>query len=183
MSERIERTPSSYTKVEPLFNRLKKNAYEHGYRGFFGVLTYSMKFFINFYLNTLANLMPYSGPRVLLHRLRGVHIGNNVLIGNNVIIDNTNPHLVSIGDGVSLAGNNLILAHSRPLEFHGRWFKSYTAPVIIENNVWITVGVIILAGVRVGEGSVITANSLVSKDIPPLSIAGGTPALVMKKLE
>ena len=90
--------------------------------------------------------------------------------------------MVSIGDNVSLAGNVLILAHSKPLLVHKKYFKSYTAPVIIENNVWITVGVIILAGVRIGEGSVVAAGSVVTRDIPPNSLAAGIPAKVIRKL-
>ena len=84
---------------------------------------YSVGALATFYLNLLAILMPYSGPRVIIHRLRGVKIGKNVLIGFNVTLDNTYPHLITLKDGVSLAGNNLILVHSRPTEYHQRDFE------------------------------------------------------------
>ena len=179
----ISKKEVPYTDVKSLKDRLKKNAEERNHRGFFGILKYGIKYLKNYYLGIIANLMPYSGPRVVLHRARGVHIGENVLIGQNVVIDNTYPELVFIGDGVSLAGNNLILTHSRPLEFHKKWFDSYIAPVVIGKNVWVTVGVTILAGVRIGEGSVIAAHSLVTKDIPKYSLAAGIPAKVVKKLD
>ena len=180
---KIRKKEVPYTHVKSLKDRLNQNAEERDYKGFIGVLKYGSRYLKNYYLGILANFMPYSAPRVTLHRARGAHIGENVLIGQNVVIDNTYPELVYIGDGVSLAGNNLILTHSRPLEFHKKWFESYIAPVVIEKNVWITVGVTILAGVHIGEGSVIAANSLVSKDIPEYSLAAGTPAKVIKKLD
>jgi acetyltransferase-like isoleucine patch superfamily enzyme len=178
-----EKKPAPYTNVQSLGKRLEKNAREKGYYGFFGIVKYGARYLSNYYLGLLANIMPYSGPRVHLHRARGVHVGENVLIGQNVLIDNTYPELVYIGDGVSLAGNNIILTHSRPLDYHQKWFESYVSPVVIEKNVWITVGVTILAGVRIGEGSVIAANSLVTKDIPKHSLAAGTPAKVIKQLD
>ena len=57
---------------------------------------------------------------------------------------------------------------------------SYSKDVIIEDNVWIGESVLILGGVTIGEGAVIQAGSVVCKDIPPLSIAGGHPAVPFK---
>ncbi|MCW4050730.1 MAG: acyltransferase [Candidatus Bathyarchaeota archaeon] len=183
MNSSIKKKPASYTKIQPISKRLSENAKAQGYSGPFAAIRYGLVFLRNYYFNLLANFMPYSGLRVIFHRARGVRIGENVLIGQNVLIDNTNPHLVSIGNRVSLAGNNVILTHSRPLVYHKKWFDSYLAPVVIEDDVWITVGVTILAGVRIGRGSVIAAYSLVSKDIPPNCLAAGIPAKVIKKLE
>lgn len=182
-SDKGERQAAPYTKVEPFASRLKHSAVEHGHAGFFGMVKYGVRFFFNFYLNILAMLMPYSGPRVFLHRLRGVKIGKGVLIGFNVTIDNTRPELVTIEDGVSIAGNNIILAHSKPLESQREIIDSYIAPVTIKKNAWITVGVIVLAGVTIGEGAVVTAGSVVTKDIPSNCLAGGNPAKVIKELD
>lgn len=179
----VGKRDAPYTKISPLFDRLKKSAAEHGYTGLFGRIRYAVRFLTNFYLNLLAIFMPYSGLRVFMHKLRGVKVGKNVLIGFNVTIDNIYPNLITIEDGVSLAGSNLILAHSKPLEYHKSVFESYVAPVVIKKNAWVTVGVIILAGVTIGEGSIVTANSVVTKDIPPNCIAGGNPAKVIKKLD
>jgi acetyltransferase-like isoleucine patch superfamily enzyme len=59
---------------------------------------------------------------------------------------------------------------------------AYVAPVVIKKNAWVTVGVTILAGVTIGEGSIIEANSVVTKDIPPRCLAAGNPAKVIKEL-
>jgi acetyltransferase-like isoleucine patch superfamily enzyme len=89
-----------------------------------------------------------------------VRIGNNVMIGAYCSIIDDNRHL-SEPDGGSL----------------------YKGPTIIEDNVWLVRHVAILPGVTVGAGSVIAANSVVSRDIPPNSFASGSPARVVKKLE
>ncbi len=53
--------------------------------------------------------------------------------------------------------------------------------VVIGDNVWVGMNVIILPGVKIGEGCIIQAGSVVSKNIPDLSIAGGNPAVVIKR--
>lgn len=57
-----------------------------------------------------------------------------------------------------------------------------TAPIIIENNVWLGVNSIVLKGVTIGENSVIGANSVVTKSIPANVIAAGNPCKVIKQL-
>ena len=52
-------------------------------------------------------------------------------------------------------------------------------PVTIEDNVWIGCHVVVLKGVTIGTGSLIAAGSVVTKDVPPYSIAGGIPAKVI----
>jgi maltose O-acetyltransferase len=58
--------------------------------------------------------------------------------------------------------------------------KSYTADIIVGDYVWIGNGVFITPGTEVGKNTVIGANSVVTRDIPPHSIAVGTPAKVTK---
>ena len=56
----------------------------------------------------------------------------------------------------------------------------YSRDVIIGDNVWLGESVMILGGVKIGEGAVIQAGSVVCKDIPPLAVAGGHPAVAFK---
>jgi acetyltransferase-like isoleucine patch superfamily enzyme len=56
------------------------------------------------------------------------------------------------------------------------------APVVIEEDCWLGTGAIILPGVRVGRGSIIGAGAVVTKDIPPLSLAVGVPARVVRQI-
>ena len=53
-------------------------------------------------------------------------------------------------------------------------------PVIIGHDVWISTGVTILSGINIGHGSVIAADALVTKDVPPYSIVGGNPAKLIR---
>ena len=57
---------------------------------------------------------------------------------------------------------------------------SYSKDVIIKDNVWLGESVIILGGVTIGEGAIIQAGSVVCKDVPPLALAGGHPAVPFK---
>lgn len=54
--------------------------------------------------------------------------------------------------------------------------------VTIQRNVWIGANAIILPGVTVGENSVIAAGAVVTKDVPPNTVVGGTPAMVIKEI-
>ncbi len=180
--ERESRKSIPYVRIESSAKTFKKSAEQHGYSGFLGYIRYFFRYATNFYFNLFAMIAPYSGLRIILHRGRGVKIGRNVMIGFNVIIDNVYPNLVTIEDGVSLAGNNIILAHSQPLEYHKNVFKSYVDSVVIKRNAWVTIGVIILPGVTIGEGSVVAAGSVVTKDVPPHYLVGGVPAKIIKKL-
>jgi acetyltransferase-like isoleucine patch superfamily enzyme len=60
--------------------------------------------------------------------------------------------------------------------------EALTAPVIIDEDVWIASDVTILKGVHIGHGSVIGAGSIVTKSVPPLVIAAGNPAKVIKSI-
>lgn len=57
-----------------------------------------------------------------------------------------------------------------------------SAPIILEENVWVGVRAVILRGVTIGAGSVVAAGSVVSKDVPPRSLVGGVPARLIRKL-
>lgn len=93
-----------------------------------------------------------------------IHIKQNVLIGSYVLITDH-----SHGDNLALDNNPL----TRELFSPG--------PVIIEENCWIGEKVTILPNVTIGHNSIIGANSVVTKDIPPFSIAVGCPAKVIKQ--
>jgi acetyltransferase-like isoleucine patch superfamily enzyme len=56
-------------------------------------------------------------------------------------------------------------------------------PTVIEDNVWCGANVVITSGVTVGRRSVIGANSVVTRDLPPFSIAAGSPAKVLRVIE
>ncbi|MCP4650713.1 MAG: acetyltransferase [PVC group bacterium] len=101
--------------------------------------------------------------------VKKVLIGNNVLIAGKVYISDSNHGNYS---GSKEDSNPLVVPTDRPL---------FSKEVIIEDCVWIGEAVSILPGVTVGKGSVIGANSVVTKNIPENVIAVGSPARVIKK--
>lgn len=98
-----------------------------------------------------------------------VKIGNNVLLASKIFISDLNHGNYSIGD-----------EHDNPNSIPINR-KLFSNPVIIEDNVWIGESVSVLGGVTIGYGSIIGCNSVVTKNIPPNSIAVGNPAMAIKK--
>jgi acetyltransferase-like isoleucine patch superfamily enzyme len=179
----IKKQPLANFKTESLWGTLKRSAKEHGYYGFWNILYFSFWTGIDYLLLTVAIYFPLPpNMRVQIHKARGVKIGKNSMIGLNVMLDSVFPNFIKIGNNVSLAGQNFILCHSTPYEHFSHFLESYVAPVVIEDDAWITIGAIILPGVTVGKGSIVAAGSVVTSDVPPYTLVGGNPARVIKKL-
>lgn len=122
---------------------------------------------------------------VFFHRLRGVKIGKGTRISRNVVLDDHNPELIEIGRNVAITTKVVILCHQRDLSFYGRGKDAMDCPfkeqrVIIKDKVHIGIGSIIMPGVTIGEGAIIGAGSVVTKDIPPYCVAVGVPAKVIR---
>ena len=100
----------------PFYQAWKLSTKEHGYTGFMAMPRFLFRRTLDHFLQVISRIIPYSGFRVRLHRMRGVKIGKNVMIGPLVTIDDVYPNFVIIEDGVSLAGQNFILTHNKPLE-------------------------------------------------------------------
>ena len=62
------------------------------------------------------------------------------------------------------------------------WSIVKTKPIIIEDDVWIGFGTIILKGVKVGKGAIISAGSVVTKDVESFTVVAGNPAQLVKKI-
>jgi acetyltransferase-like isoleucine patch superfamily enzyme len=105
-------------------------------------------------------------------------VGSDIGINYGVSIEVW--HEVRIGNGVTMAPYVSIIDDNRHEMEPGAVL--YKGPIIIEDNVWFGRNVAVMPGVTIGEGSVIAANAVVTKDIPPHVMAGGVPAKVIKKL-
>lgn len=106
--------------------------------------------------------------RPFLHRLRGVKIGKNVWISQYVYIDEIHPEAISIGSNTTIGLNSSIIAHL----YWGPKKKKYSAHVTIGKNVFIGPHTVILPNVKIGDGAVIQAGTVVSHDIPPGTLWG-----------
>lgn len=117
--------------------------------------------------------------RPLLHRMRGVHIGRDVAIGTSAIIETAHPELVWIGDNVAIGIRNVIIGHFSDSIDGNR--KTRGPTVTICDNVYVGANVTILPNVKIGEGAVVTAGSVVNKSVPPLTMVQGNPAVAIAK--
>jgi len=109
-----------------------------------------------------------------------IKIGRYSLICPGVRIGSA--HEVTIGDNCMFA-SNVYISDSDWHDIYNRVSMGTTAPVTIEENVWIGDSAIICKGVTIGENSIIGAGAVVSKDIPANTIAAGNPAQVVKELD
>lgn len=89
-----------------------------------------------------------------------IHIGNDVLIGSNVVLRSSNHNYDRTDTPIILQG-------------HKPGF------IEIEDNVWIGANVVVLPNVKIGTGAIIGAGAVVTKNIPPMAIAGGIPAKII----
>ncbi len=122
---------------------------------------------------------------------RNIHIGDDCIINMNCTFVDCNR--IDIGNKVLIASNVQIYTATHPADAGERlvqdwdeesgtpWFKTFAQPVRIEDNVWIGGGVIILPGVTIGNNSVIGAGSVVTRSIPPDSVAVGNPCKVIRR--
>jgi acetyltransferase-like isoleucine patch superfamily enzyme len=141
-----------------------------------------------------------------------IYMGDRVGISGNVNLivsykANPNPTIL-IGDDVYLGfestlscadritiGNRVLLAHfasiydnnNHPIDPDARAKhmpigKEDFAPVVIEDDVWIGAHAVVLKGVTVGHGSVVAMGSVVTKDVPPMTVVAGNPARVVKQI-
>lgn len=109
-----------------------------------------------------------------------VRLGDFVDIGENCLIMGTGG--VTIENYSILANNTLVVTTSH--EIGGLYYgQSYTASVVLKENVWTGSGAIILPGVSIGENSIIGAGAVVTKDIPPNKVALGIPARPVRDVE
>lgn len=175
--DRKARSIPYYVPHKNINEHLKKSSERRGA----GKLRFMFRRTWNYVLQSLAYNCPVNSLRIRFHRMRGVHVGENVMLGMHCVLDNAHPEYIYIDDFAALAGNNYLIAHSNPyLHFKGRMI-SYMAPVVIRKGAWIGVSATLLPGTDVGECAVVSAGSTVSGIVPPHTIVVGNPAAVSRK--
>ena len=156
--------------------------------------------------NHLPRLMVMDFVRYFIYRLAGVKIegrciiygpltirpvggAKNVRIGKGSFL-NTEIRFGCPKDRIAIGKNCQIgprvcfetMSHGivyEPGKGRGRLSK----PIVVEDEVWIGCGAIILQGVTIGKGAVVSAGAVVSNDVEPLTVVGGTPARVLKRID
>jgi len=99
-----------------------------------------------------------------------ISIGRNVFINQNCTLYDLGG--LEIGDDVMIGPNVSIITTGHSIEPSQRRNVTIGKPIVIERNVWIAAGATIIGGVTIGENSVITAGSVVTKDVPSNTVVG-----------
>ncbi len=104
-----------------------------------------------------------------------IKIGRYAIISNHVHLYDNNNHPTDPDTRIEMCKSGF---------YNEKWGWKYAEhePIIIEDNVWIGEYSAVMKGVKIGKGAVIGAHSVVTRDIPPYSIAAGNPAKVVKEL-
>jgi len=122
-----------------------------------------------------------------------ISIGKNSFIGDSSVIC---AERVEIGDDVLISWGCTIVDHdSHSVHFQKRkndvrdwfygrkdWADVIRQPVVINDKSWIGFNTIILKGVTIGEGAIVGAGSVVTKDVPPYTIVAGNPARIIREI-
>lgn len=119
----------------------------------------------------------FVGPGSRIWAQTSVTIGNHVLISHLVDVHDTDAHSTNAAlrrrDPVDL------FEHDRPID----WSHVASAPVVIEDDVWLGFKSSVLKGVTIGRGAIVAAGALVTKDVPAHTLVAGNPARIVGELE
>ena len=107
-----------------------------------------------------------------IRRINCLKVGNYTYINRECILDAAGGLI--IGDRVSISYRCCLMSGSH--DVNSLCFAANHKPILIKDYAWIGVGATILGGVTVGEGAVIAAGSVVTKDVEPYTVVGGIPA-------
>lgn len=142
---------------------------------------------------TRMDVLPFNrfelGERSIIEDFSTINNGSgDVVIGHHTLVGISNVIIgpVTLGNHIILAQhvvmsglNHIYEDISRPIVDQ----NVRTAPIVIEDDCWIAANVVITAGVTIGKHSIIAAGAVVTKDVPPYSIAAGNPAKVIKQYD
>lgn len=117
-------------------------------------------------------------PDLAWYRAQGAVIGREVHLGPESLLDPQHCWLITVGDRVTFAPRVHVLAHDASTK--RAVGRTLIAPVVIEDDVFLGAGTIVLPGVTIGRGAVIGAGSVVSRDVPPDAVAVGCPAVPVR---
>ena len=125
--------------------------------------------------------------RPFLWKRIGVKMGDNVGLGYGIYLDIDGSSRIEIGDQVIIAAQCLLLTHRRDMNYYYKGVRQYTLPYVIKpikikDNATLGMRAIIMPGVIIGEGAVVAAGAVVTKDVPPYTIVAGNPAKVIKEI-
>lgn len=156
-------------------------------------LTYifCVKVFRRFKMHLLRPLFARHGSNLIfdpsgIYSFKSIEIGDDVFIGSGASFSAAISRIrigskVMFGPGVIIRGgnHNTLVVGAYMADVHEK-LPGDDEDVVIENDVWVGAGAIILKGVRISRGSIVAAGAVVTKSFPPYSIIGGVPARLIR---
>lgn len=125
-----------------------------------------------------GNCTIFNDSEIMVHKSGKLKIGNNTYI-NGALIDCSSQ--ITIGNDCAIAGGVKIMDNTwHPISYIDGNYSSGISPIHIGNKVWIATNALILKGVHIGDGAIIAAGAVVTKDVPARCIVAGVPAKVIK---
>lgn len=176
-------------EIKNFFAKIKINSLGKQSKAYCWVFKRNKSSIINIGNNSLIN-----GRLVTESKNSKIEIGNNVFVGGQTIFDCLQE--IKILDNVLISYECILSDHdSHSIESKKRemdlykfqnkkmnWEEVNSKPIFIKKNAWIGMRSIILKGVTVGEGSIVAAGSVVTKNVPDYTLVAGNPAVIKKRL-
>jgi acetyltransferase-like isoleucine patch superfamily enzyme len=116
-------------------------------------------------------------PPVYSEHGLSIRVGRNVFINQGCTLNDIGG--IEIGDDVMIGPRVSLITSGHPLDPSQRRKQIVAAPIVIQRNVWLGAGAMVLQGVTVGEDSVVAAGAVVTRDVPPGTLVAGVPAEVL----
>ena len=191
MSENKKKLSITFRMLRKLGFNYSEEAY--GQVSIWGVVkrvlkTYKDTFLIKFVFNSFL-LSPFLPRRVRPWVMKSIgwHIGKGWFVGDNVHIDTGHADLITLEDSVSIAGGSRLLCHQRNFSdyYVGSDYMKLgyvLKPIVLKKGCLVGMESFIMPGVTIGEGAIVGAGSLVTKDVPACTIATGRRAKVVKQI-
>jgi acetyltransferase-like isoleucine patch superfamily enzyme len=143
-------------------------------------------------LGMFACIAIHPGLRMWLYRQMGVNIGRDCIVEMYVNLEDQFPELIFLEDHCGVSRHVVILCHDDAAarvghnESSGISFTKqhgFVAPVRLKSYAGVSIGSIVLPGVTIHEGALVGAGAVVTKDVPPYTVAAGIPARIIKHLK
>lgn len=120
----------------------------------------------------------YVGTKTYLMAKERITIGNDCIIANDVIVCDNNNHPIEPEKRLEMSRCADYLSDEK-----WTWIYADSAPIVVEDNIWIGRRAMIMKGVTIGKGSIVGAGAVVTHDVPEFTVVAGNPAKVVKNLK
>lgn len=134
----------------------------------------------NFFYRRAGITLPRSSSihwRAEFYHPEGIAIGEHCIIGDTCFLDGREG--ITVGKNVNVGGK--VSIYTRQHSVDSPMFAEVGGPVVIGDYAWIASHAIVLPGVTIGEGAVVAAGAVVTKDVAPYTLVGGNPAVFIRE--